>query len=85
MRGGGPQISLTWLLFVHFSRTENHFPLQSDSYLQRGQDSDRDSLDEYEEGLQFNEDGSFLGEYGDEKEWVPEEKYPSKSPMDTAV
>ena len=29
-------------------------------------DSDRDSLDDYGEGPQFNEDGSFIGEYGDD-------------------
>ncbi|XP_068759030.1 fibronectin type III domain-containing protein-like [Montipora capricornis] len=45
-------------------RTEHPPPYKSDSSLHR--DSDRDSLDDYGEG-KFNEDGSFIQEYGDER------------------
>ena len=76
--GSVPAIfSLTWLFFPRFSRTENPPPYQSEGSLQRGPDSDRDSLDDYGEGPQFNEDGSFIEEYGDEKKGAPDEKDPS--------
>ena len=61
-------------MFVHLSRTENPPPYQSEGSLHKGQDSDRDSLDDYGEGPQFNEDGSFIEEYGDEKKVHPDEK-----------
>ena len=61
--------------FFHLSsRTENPPPYQSQGSLQRSPESDRDSLDDYGEGPQFNEDGSFIGEYGDEKKNAPDEK-----------
>ena len=55
---------LTSLLCVLYNRTEHPPPYKSDSSLHR--DSDRDSLDDYGEG-KFNEDGSFIQEYGDER------------------
>jgi len=69
-----PSLRLNLLLFVHLSRTENPPPYQSEGSLHKGQDSDRDSLDDYGEGPQFNEDGSFIEEYGDEKKVHPDEK-----------
>ncbi|XP_022804608.1 fibronectin type III domain-containing protein-like [Stylophora pistillata] len=54
-------------------REENPPPYQSRGSLDK-RDSDRDSLDDYGEGPQFNEDGSFIEEYGDEKKQPPDEK-----------
>ncbi|XP_022810031.1 fibronectin type III domain-containing protein-like [Stylophora pistillata] len=48
-------------------------PYQSQSSLDN-RDSYRDSLDDYGEGPQFKEDGSFIEEYGDEKKQPPDEK-----------
>ena len=59
------------LLFCHCSRTETPPPYQSDGSLQKERDSDRDSLEDYGEGPQFNEDGSFIWEYDDEEKVVP--------------
>ncbi|KAL9959377.1 hypothetical protein ACROYT_G032696 [Oculina patagonica] len=54
---------------------ENPPPYPSQGSLEkRSRDSDRDSLDDYGEGPQFNEDGSFIEEYGDEKKAPPDEK-----------
>ena len=69
-----PTVCLNWPLFPHFSRTENPPPYASEGSLQKGPDSDRDSLDDYGEGPHFNEDGSFIEEYGDEKKAPPDEK-----------
>ena len=74
---------LTKPLFAYFSRTKNPPPYQSEGSLQKSPDSDRDSLDDYGEGPQFNEDGSFIGEYGDEKKATPNEK--DESALDTFV
>lgn len=52
---------------------ENPPPYQSQGSLDK-RDSDRDSLDDYGEGPQFNEDGSFIEEYGDEKKPPADEK-----------
>ena len=60
--------------FAHFSRAENPPPYQSEGSLHRRQESDRDSLDDYEEGPQFKEDGSFVEEYGDKKKEPADEK-----------
>lgn len=54
-------------------RDENPPPYQSQGSLDK-RDSDRDSLDDYGEGPQFNEDGSFIEEYGDEKKPPADEK-----------
>jgi len=56
------------------SRAENPPPYQSEGSLHRGHESDRDSLDDYGEGHQFNEDGSFIEEYGDKKKEPADEK-----------
>lgn len=58
-----------------FCREENPPPYPSQGSLEkRSRDSDRDSLDDYGEGPQFNEDGSFIEEYGDEKKAPPDDK-----------
>lgn len=59
------------------SRADHPPPYASQGSLPRTAESDRDSLDDYGEGPQFNEDGSFIEEYGDEKKAPPEEKDPS--------
>ena len=57
------------------SAQENPPPYPSQGSLdKKSRDSDRDSLDDYGEGPQFNEDGSFIEEYGDEKKPAPDEK-----------
>lgn len=54
---------------------ENPPPYPSQGSLdKKSGESDRDSLDDYGEGPQFNEDGSFIEEYGDEKKTAPDEK-----------
>ncbi|XP_015778144.1 PREDICTED: fibronectin type III domain-containing protein-like isoform X2 [Acropora digitifera] len=63
--------------FSNNGRADHPPPYPSQGSLPRGADSDRDSLDDYGEGPQFNEDGSFIEEYGDEKKALPEEKDPS--------
>lgn len=63
--------------FSNNGRADHPPPYPSQGSLPRGADSDRDSLDDYGEGPQFNEDGSFIEEYGDEKKAPPEEKDPS--------
>ena len=53
---------------------ENPPPYQSQGSLDKpslANESDRDSLDDYGEGPQFNEDGSFIGEYGDDDKKNP--------------
>ena len=42
---------------------ENPPPYQSKSSLWKIPENDRDSLDDYSEGQQFGEDGSFIEEY----------------------
>ena len=42
---------------------ENPPPYQSQSFLWKIPENDRDSLDDYSEGQQFGEDGSFIEEY----------------------
>lgn len=63
--------------FTNNGRTENPPPYHSEGSLPQSPDSERDSLDDYGEGPQFNEDGSFIEEYGDEKKAPPDEKDPS--------
>ena len=60
-----------------FSRADHPPPYPSQGSLPRGAEFYRDSLDDYGEGPQFNEDASFIEEYGDEKKALPEEKDPS--------
>lgn len=54
------------MIYFVFFRDENFLFYQSQGLLDKW-DSDWDSLDDYGEGLQFNEDGFFIEEYGDEK------------------
>ncbi|XP_068713129.1 fibronectin type III domain-containing protein-like [Montipora foliosa] len=60
--------------FTNNGRTENPPP--------KSPDSERDSLDDYGEGPHFNKDGSFIEEYGDEKEAPPKKRkrHPQKDP-----
>ena len=37
-------------------------------------DDDRDSLDDYGDGPQFKEDGSFIEEYGDDRKKLSDDK-----------
>ena len=55
---------LTQILLA-FSRVENPSPDQSQSALRKIPENDGDSLDDYSEGQQFGEDGSFIEEYVD--------------------
>ena len=57
-------LNLCQCFVLYFRRSEQPPKYKSDSSLSR--DSDRDSLDDYGEG-KFNEDGSFIQEYGDDK------------------
>ena len=56
---------------------ENPPPYQSQSSLRRVPENDRDSLDDYGEGHQFDEDGSFIEEYVEGKKNSPDEKDPA--------
>ena len=60
-----------------FSRVENPPPYQSQSSLRRVPENDRDSLDDYGEGHQFDEDGSFIEEYVEEKKNSTDGKDPA--------
>ncbi|PFX12631.1 Neural cell adhesion molecule L1 [Stylophora pistillata] len=68
-------VLLLWLMneVLCLFREEKPPPYQSQSSLDN-RDSYRDSLDDYGEGPQFKEDGSFIEEYGDEKKQPPDEK-----------
>ena len=53
---------------------ENPPPNQSQSSLRRIPENDRDSLDDYGEVHQFDEDGSFIEEYVEGKKNSPDGK-----------
>ena len=53
---------------------ENPPPYQSKSSLWKIPENDRDSLDDYSEGQQFGEDGSFMEEYVEGKKNSPDRK-----------
>ena len=57
-----------------FSGVENPPPYQSKSSLWKIPENDRDSLDDYSEGPQFGEDGSFIEEYVEGKKNSPDGK-----------
>ena len=56
---------------------ENPPPYQSQSSLRRAPENDRDSLDDYGEGHQFDEDGSFIEEYVEGKKNSTDGKDPA--------
>ena len=56
---------------------ENPPPYQSQSSLRRVPENDRDSLDDYGEGHQFDEDGSFIEEYVEGKKNSTDGKDPA--------